>query len=390
MSDQRSSKSTRLDPAHDLLVSGEVQEPTPWMALAGRDDTANTQQLDRQTNELLAYVQRQNDEIDSRQAELNARLAQLDNEMRVARLRDGIDAGNDLLAAASVVDAESELPEETIIGAPGPADAGPRVTAPSNSTPMAEFDEVERIVSQFSDDLPLEEASEVLAEVEEDNEPSVMSDPFGPPEPVSESFSLGSSNVHLRSLESGLDINSMAASLDATAVESERRLLAERKNELDRRKAVLQRMQDETQSLHREALEMRLVTEQLWSQLSDQAPAEQLNELLSSLRSRLDEHYGLMNKTLADRKAELTSLRKRMQQKQEDLRQQSQRLQEWVDSRHEQIKNYASQLDAREMLLDRREHRLQEEFSKWEAQRGTYKKQLQGLLKKLNLAGLGD
>ncbi len=89
--------STRIDPAHDLPVNDAASGPTPWLALAGRDSSQTSDQLDRQTNELLADVQRQNQEIDSRQAELNARLAQLDSELRAARLQSTEKTGDDLL-----------------------------------------------------------------------------------------------------------------------------------------------------------------------------------------------------------------------------------------------------------------------------------------------------
>ena len=195
---------------------------------------------------------------------------------------------------------------------------------------------------------------------------------------------------HLSRLDSGVDIQAMASSLDASELESERRLLAERKIELDRRKAVLQRMQDDTQALHREALEMRLVTEQLWIEISEKAPADHVTELLGTLRGRLDEEYKAQQQVVDDRKDELVELKDLIEGKQEDLRDQSRKLQEWVESRHDDIKSYAAQVDAREMLLDRREHRMQEEFSKWEATRNAYQQQLQSVLAKLNLNGLGE
>jgi hypothetical protein len=160
--------------------------------------------------------------------------------------------------------------------------------------------------------------------------------------------------------------------------------------ELDRRKLVLQRTQDENQALHREALEMRIVTEQLWAELSEKTPADHLHQLLSTLRTRLDDQYAAMNRSLSDRKAELVTLQSRMHNKQQELRKQSRKLQEWVESRHDDVKSHAAQLDAREMLLNRREHRLQEEFAKWEAQQREYKQQLNGLLRKVSLAGLND
>lgn len=466
------SKSNRLDPPHDLMTATE--EGTPWMALAGRDASSSSEQLDRQTSELLAYVRQQNDEIDARQAELNAKLAQLDNELRSARLRSGLDAGADLIGEDKAENAVAETAQAKLVQAassmehgveldeiPPPAAPKPPVnpqmpqpitTPPQNPNPtqnfsattLQEFEEVEKIVAQLSSppqpgqETPYanpvdEQVINVMPQpleadrAESDHiEPSIEKAPSqvelrvdlahqddvkatqakspkievtNEPKPTTEtkesqrridSFPEMLNSSHLSRLDSGVDIQAMATSLDASEMESERRLLAERKIELDRRKAVLQRMQDDTQALHREALEMRLVTEQLWIEISDKAPADHITELLETLRGRLDEEYKSQQQVVDDRKAELVELKDLIERKQEDLRDQSRKLQEWVESRHDDIKSYAAQVDAREMLLDRREHRMQEEFSKWEATRNAYQQQLQSVLAKLNLNGIGE
>ena len=76
-----------------------------------------------------------------------------------------------------------------------------------------------------------------------------------------------------------------------------------------------------------------------------------------------------MKTTLDERKTELVALKDVIHDKQQQLREQSRKLQEWVESRHDEIKSHAAQLDARELLLDRREHRLQDEFAQWDAER---------------------
>ena len=99
---QNESKSNRVDPPHDLLslAEADAESTNLWLAYAGRDPDSMAQQVDRQANELISYVQDQNREIDERQAELNAKLAQLDNQLRNARLLTD-ESGIDLLADAS-------------------------------------------------------------------------------------------------------------------------------------------------------------------------------------------------------------------------------------------------------------------------------------------------
>ena len=418
--------STRIDPAHHLPVNDAASDPTPWLALAGRDSSQTTEQLDRQTNELLAYVQRQNQEIDSRQAELNARLAQLDSELRAARLQSTQKTGDDLLAVGTTesndmpimdeVQARETLPEETNTAQVDPQSGSSELheqdqesLEPSNLDQNArirpsDFDDVEKVVaeiasvcgqqtstSEYASDNLSDQPTMLNESMTTDAVPQEVDNPIDWESPVSVPFlRVQGPNQEVGRFGSNVDMGGMASSPAATTLESERRLLAERNIELDRRKLVLQRMQDETQSLHREALEMRMVTEQLWAELSEKTPADHLHQLLSTLRTRLDDQYATMNQTLSDRRAELVTCRSRMHEKQQELREQSRKLQEWVESRHDEVKSHAAQLDAREMLLNRREHRLQDEFAKWEAQQRAYKQQLNGLLRKISLAGLSD
>ena len=150
-------KSTRLDEAHHVGSTGDSASNSSWMAMAGRDPQATTLQLDRQATELMAYVQQQNDEIDSRQAELNARLAQLDNELRTARLRSLRDDGADLLSARPAVDAQSVSgvaePDEPGIDDSSTALNGAKAAAATASPePGTELNnEVERIAAGLVD-----------------------------------------------------------------------------------------------------------------------------------------------------------------------------------------------------------------------------------------------
>lgn len=454
------SKSNRLDPPHDLLSSSAVEAAVsadgasgqaaenPWMAYAGRDPDYTTQQVDRQASELLSYVQEQNKEIDVRQAELNAKLAQLDNQLRNARLRSIDDSGTDLLSAPpkqaasdAMLDSGLELDQLTTApktgGNAAPSDgfavadlgyaqeevttrvshfhSAHKLTEPSNQ----EFEEVEQIVAQFTDsddttndgaiedlwnhdpDLHFDEHPPQVSEhaaqptVERQTQanpksavvPNEVNTPTGPQQqtpPVRDqvdAFPSMLAGSHLRRVDT-IHFG------DTDSLESERRLLADRKLELDRQKSVVSRMQEETQALHREALEMRIVTEQLWSQLSNATHPEKLAELIASLRARLDEQYAHEQSTLEQRKDEIVSMQELLTEKQTSLREQSGRMQEWFSSRQEEIKAYANEVDARAMLLDRREHRLQDEFAKWESQRKAYEQQLQGLVQKLKLNGI--
>lgn len=526
----REAKLNRLDPPHDLLLEEspeKVTEPAAvaWMSMAGRDPSATVGQLDRQTSELLAYVQQQNDEIDARQSQLNARLAQLDNELRAARLKSGVDSGTELTSNPTVSDSlqdsgisldeldsslDSSLatdPSNEPEDPPAKAAAGEGETTGTGH--FQEFDEVERLVAQFTGEdvghdaaaasKPKIESTHVSAGMSAETEQKVATESLDESpnsllsglnhmpanesdvaemlvvEPqisqaeiiemqVVDTLNLASDDVavatadHSASKSTAMEladpgsdevannsapnksapnksdadkhhtsarmlrfdasedvltdvpsaeqdpisldpfglskaassIDEMASSLAASELESERRLLSERSIELDRRKSMLQRMQDETQAMHCEALEMRLATEQLLIEISGKAPTINVQELLERLKSRLDEQYQEQQATIDGRKAEVDAALDLIESKQTQVRQQSLKLQEWVESRHSELKSQAAEVDARSIMLDRKEHRMREEFSQWEAQRGAYQQQLQSLLSKLNLSGIGE
>lgn len=446
-------KSNRVDSAHDLLRSqddADAQEANRWLAFAGRDPEFTSDQVNRQAGELLAYVQDQNREIDDRQAELNAKLAQLDNQLRNARLR-GLDdqAGADLLSGATDLPSATLTPTPTEKPIEEPRHAQEmefgklgfaqeevsrrlsQPTSPARGAEMQEFDEVDQLVAEFNDlgfpknallsenavadlwnhdpdttpidDAPLIETPQtpphhtepkdeiVLSEeaiveesvsprddaqvegfVSEDRE-TVAFDTF--PQLLAESHLNRIDTLETPSLEQG------AAERDALA--SERRQLAERKAELDRQMTLVRRIETEANSLHREALEMRIVTEQLWGKLSDTIPADQLKALLAKMRTQLDAHYTKEKSSVEQHKQELAAMQGQLADQQQELREQSSKMQAWFASREEQLRGYANEVDARVTLLDRREQRLQDEFAKWQAERKDYESRLRGLSQKL-------
>lgn len=406
-SDVTQGKQNRLDPPHDLMVA-PAEEPSIWMSLAGRDPATAVDHLDRQTSELLAYVQQQNIEIDARQSELNAKLAQLDNELRASRLKSVQEGGADL----SRSDSASQEPMVTTSNAPS------QRARPSE---FQEFEEVEKLVAQLTDspknsdrnlaevaERPRADADRLSHPARPDREPvrlgrvaasagdvlatDAQTDHHLNPHALASSETRSQSTLDdplsvasINDLRTQTDMAKLVHSLDTSEIETERRLLAERTVELDRRKAVLQRMQEEIQKQHAEVLEARLATEQLWREIVDKTPADQANELLHALQDRINEQYAAQRKAVEARRNELVELKETIKSQQQEIREQSEKLHEWIVSRHGDLTSFSAEVDARAAFLDRREHRMREEFSKWEVQRDSYQQQLRGLLEKLNL-----
>ena len=74
-------------------------------------------------------------------------------------------------------------------------------------------------------------------------------------------------------------------------LEEQRRAVARRSEQLDRSRAALEQFRGELGQLHRETLEIRLATEELWVQLSGVAPPAALIQSLGGIRNKLAEHY---------------------------------------------------------------------------------------------------
>ncbi len=128
--------------------------------------------------------------------------------------------------------------------------------------------------------------------------------------------------------------------------------LNNRERALDERSEALHQMEATVATTHRETLEMRLVTQQLWTRLTGIAPPGELTSSLAQIRGRLADHFQMASSSLEKQKQELLELSARLDQRQEQVRQQRIEVQEWVARRHEEIEEQAARLVAREQELE--------------------------------------
>jgi chromosome segregation ATPase len=137
-----------------------------------------------------------------------------------------------------------------------------------------------------------------------------------------------------------------------------RNSLDERSAHLDRREETIEQVQADVARMHREALELRLATEQLWSQLSGVAAPAELAQSLARIQARLAEHQRLAEAGLAQKREELRSLAARLDERHLELSRQRADLTAWHASRHEELKTEAAQLAAQKQELDRQTRQL--------------------------------
>lgn len=161
----------------------------------------------------------------------------------------------------------------------------------------------------------------------------------------------------------------------------------ERQNEqLDHRRRALEQTRDQVSCLHREALELRLATEELHVQLAGPAAPSALMRSLAALRERLAQHYALEAAELDQRKAELESLRADLASRHEKLSDRQHELRAWLAQRQADCARQAERLAAREQELDEQKARFQGLEEGWLRERFSYQEQIRGLLGRLRQA----
>ena len=173
-------------------------------------------------------------------------------------------------------------------------------------------------------------------------------------------------------------------SIDRAEREQHQELLQRRGEELSKRQAALDQMQANVTRTHREALELRLATEQLWSQLGEKISPQELADTLGQLRAKLNEHYETAADGLSKRRDELQTMAIRLDEQQSRLGEDRAELQSWFDRRNEEIEFQAARLVAREQELE--SHAAQNSLlrKQWEEQRHEYEDEIRRLRSQLN------
>ena len=162
-------------------------------------------------------------------------------------------------------------------------------------------------------------------------------------------------------------------------LEAKRKQLALRGAELDRAQTALRHLRAELSEMHRETLELRLATEELWMQLSGTIPPATLTRSLSRIRGSLAETYRAENAELARRKLELRSIGSELAEDHKCLQHQKGELDTWIIRREREIEQQAQRLVARERELHDQETGFEEKAHGWAIARLEYQKEIRHL-----------
>ncbi|HEY5313072.1 MAG TPA: hypothetical protein VIK18_11155, partial [Pirellulales bacterium] len=155
---------------------------------------------------------------------------------------------------------------------------------------------------------------------------------------------------------------------------------------LDLRRASLEQSQQELIDLHRETLELRLSTEELWTQLAGSVPPAALSYALGQTRTRLDDHCRMTLQKINEGRAEAEQLRTELAEAHARLQYDSQELERWAQRRSQELDQHAAGLAARERQLDEQERAGSEAREGWIRERLELEQELRDAREQLRKA----
>ena len=133
----------------------------------------------------------------------------------------------------------------------------------------------------------------------------------------------------------------------AAEIDQQHRLLGQQSEQVDQSRSALEQLRGELGRMHRETLEIRLATEELWAELSGDAPPAALTRSLGHIRTKLADHYRLANAELHQRKEELERLRDQLARQYEKLVEQKRQFDGWSAGCREEAESQSERLSAR-------------------------------------------
>lgn len=155
----------------------------------------------------------------------------------------------------------------------------------------------------------------------------------------------------------------------AAELERKRQAVERRSRHVDERRVALEQLRDELGRMHRETLEIRLATAELWVEVSEAAPPATLTRSLGRIRSKLAKQYRQGDAELQRRKQELQGLRDQILGQCEQLSRRKRDFEKWADARQQDIEQQAVRLIAREAELKQRENELADQTHRWQIER---------------------
>ena len=394
-----------------------IEEPSADLiaAVTGQSAEARREQLELQADQLSEHLRERLREVDRREAQLNARVAQLESDLRSSRvwlreqehefaereaelrrqLEDAHVRGETGVDAAETVDLESAHAEL--------AERERQLALKANDLRERRF-EIERQFTALRHAQQLWDQERSRQEAELKRERERLARHFQ--EQSAQRDEQLRSAVRLVAEQSQQLIRDRAElTADREAWEERRRVqvqgwderakaaeadLADQRLRLDgraewieRQRAGLEPVRAEITALHRQSLEMRLIAEQLWSQISGRMSPADVAHSIAQLRLKLAEHYRLEEQALDTKKNDLVQLGERIARQHRELTQLQSGLKDWSAARQAEIEEQAARLVSREQEFDQQQDAFRQARGQWHTERQSYEQQLRELRARL-------
>jgi hypothetical protein len=170
---------------------------------------------------------------------------------------------------------------------------------------------------------------------------------------------------------------------------SQQKSLWETRNQhFDERQIALDRIRQDILRLHREALEMRLVAEQLWSHMSGKVPAVDMTQGIARLRAQLADEFRFAQQEITTQRGGLESLLTKLDSQRQALAAQKDELVGWFTRRQQEIARQTAELENREQQLRQELLESSRLEKQWQAERAELQRQIRKLTLRLRDATL--
>jgi hypothetical protein len=411
-----------------------ADEPTPSLlaAVAGETLESRREQLQLQVSQLAGHLRERLREVDRREAAVNARASQLESDLRASRLwlreRENEFQQREQELKRQIEDLQERFaPPVQNEGAVGNALRG--VPSAADDTDFAsrlqdlaerehhlqlkETDLRERRFEHDRQSAALRHAQQMWEHERSREEQELALDRTRLEAEFRER--LAQREAELRSSEQLLAEHAALLDRDRAALVADRQAWEEcksrqrqeleaensaaaedredrqqrldaRQDWIERQKAGLEQVRSEILGLHRQSLEMRLIAEQLWSQITGRMTPADVTHAVAQLRLKLVEQYKLEEQHLDDKREELVALGERLTGQHAELKQLQAGLREWTSARQSEIEQQAAELVQRELALDADEEQHRQAQHAWQADRRRFEQQIRDLTSQLRSA----
>ena len=340
----------RIDPPHDIKKAdplSEVIDADSDSDLSTSEDSLSAEQVIAQAGQLAGHLRARQRDLDRREAQTNARIAKLEQDLRSSRIwfqeREREFAEREEQLQQQV----AELEEHAV------SLSAAQFATDGTDEEKENIQKIEAILKEQQEQLRVEQ--ERLAKERDQVRQKAHQD---------------EQRLIYRERQCEIELQKRREQLDR------------RTRFLDKRTAVLEQLKSDVARMHRESLQLRLLTEQMWSQLADKVAPAQLTKLLSETQRKLADHHRGECDEVARQREQLGELSSKLDHRGEELNRKRSELEDWVARRQQEIEEQAARLVAREQELDRQEQHNLKLQSKWNDERQEYERRIRVLTRR--------